>query len=88
MNLNPSHSQTPSFGNNKSQTTAILHREPTYEEMHGKSANFFSNICAFLLIVITVMALSYIYMRSSEREVKYQNEQSLARQAEYKGVNQ
>lgn len=88
MNLNPSHSQTPQFGNNKSQTTAILHREPTHEEMHGKPANFFSNICAFLLIVITVLALSYIYMRSSEREVQYQTEQSLARQAEYKGVDQ
>jgi hypothetical protein len=88
MNLNPSHSQTPQFGNNKSQTTAILHREPTYEEMHGKPANFFSNICAFLLIVITVLALSYMYLRSSEKEIQFQEEQSLARQAEYKGVNQ
>ena len=87
MNLNPSHSQTPQFGNNKSQTTAILHREPTYEEMHGKPANIFSNICAFLLIVITVMALSHVYQRSSEKELKLQEEQSFARQIKYNGVN-
>lgn len=87
MNLNPSHSQTPQFGNNKSQTTAILHREPTYEEMHGKPANIFSNICAFLLIVITVIALSYVYQRSSEKELQLQEEQSFARQIKYNGVN-
>lgn len=87
MNLNPSHSQTPQFGNNKSQTTAILHREPTYEEMHGKPANFFSNICAFLLIVITVLALSYMYLRSSEKEIQFQDEQSIARQNQNAGVN-
>ena len=71
----------------QSQTTSILHQEPTYEEMYGKPANTFSNICAFLLIVITVLALSYIYQRSSEKEIQLQEEQSLARQAEYKAVD-
>ena len=88
MTNHPSHSQTPAFDTNKSQTTAILHQEPTYEEMYGKPVNIFANLCSFLLILITVLALSYMYLRSSEREVQYQTEQSLARQAEYKGVNQ
>ena len=86
MNQPVSHSNTPLFKANKSQTTSVLHQEPTYEEIYGKHTNIFSNICAFLLIVITVLALSYMYQRSSEKEIRIQEEQSLARQAEYKGV--
>ncbi len=71
----------------QSKTTPILHQEPTYEEMYGKTANIFANFCAFLLVVITVLALSYIYQRSSEKEIQLQEEQSLARQAEYKAVD-
>lgn len=33
------------------------------------------------------MALSHVYQRSSEKELKLQEEQSLARQIEYNGVN-
>ena len=87
MNLNPSHSQTPSFGNNKSQTSVILHREPTYEEMHPKPSSMFANISAFLLIAITVMALAHMYLRSSEKEIQFQEEQSIARQNQNTGVN-
>ena len=87
MNQTASHSQISEFGTNKSQTSAILYQEPTYKEIHGKTANIFANFCAFLLIVITVLALSYIYQRSSEKEIQLQEEQSLARQAEYKAVD-
>lgn len=87
MNLNPSHSQTPSFGNNKSQTSAILHREPTHEEMQPEPSNMFGNISAFLLIAITVLALSYMYLRSSEKEIQLQDEQSIARKNQITGVN-
>ena len=87
MNLNPSHSQTPEFDTNKSQTTAILYREPTYEEMQPEPSSMFANISAFLLIAITVLALSYMYLRSSEKEVQFQEEQSMARQNQNTGVN-
>ena len=70
-----------------SQTTPILHQEPTHTEIHGKTANIFANFCAFLLVVITVLALSYIYQRSSEKEIQLQEEQSLARQNQNAGVN-
>ena len=71
----------------QSQTTPILHQETTYEEMYGKTANIFANFCAFLLVVITVLALSYIYQRSSEKEIQLQEEQSLASQNQNAGVN-
>lgn len=84
MNQIPSHSQMPAFNTKKSQTTAILHQEPTFEEMYGKSANILANLFAFLLIAITVLALSYMYQSSSEKEIQHQMAQELVRQAEYK----
>ena len=87
MNQTASHSQMPEFSTNKSQTSVILHREPTYEEMHPKPSSMFANISAFLLIAITVLALSYMYLRSSEKEVQFQEEQSIARQNQNTGVN-
>ena len=87
MNQTASHSQMPEFGTNKSQTSAILHREPTHEEMQPEPSNVFANISAFLLIAITVLALSYMYLRSSEKEVQFQEEQSIARQNQNTGVN-
>ena len=74
MSLHPSHSQTPSFSTNQSQTPVILHREPTYEEMHPKPSSMFANISAFLLIAITFLALSYMYLPSFKKEVQFQEE--------------
>ncbi|OTG64375.1 hypothetical protein B9T25_13115 [Acinetobacter sp. ANC 4470] len=84
MNQIPSHSQTPTFNAKKSQTSAILHQEPTYVEMYGKPSSIISNFFAFLLIIITVLALSYMYHRSSEKELQHQVAQELVRQAAYK----
>ena len=74
MSTHPSHSQTPSFSTNKSQTPVILHCEPTYKEIHPKPSSMFANISAFLLIAITFLALSYIYLPSFKKEVQFQEE--------------
>ena len=87
MSPHPSYSQTPSFSTNKSQTPVILHREPTYEEIHPKRSSMFANISALLLIAITFLALSYMYLLSFEKEVQFQEEQSIARQNQNAGVN-
>ena len=68
MNQTASHSQTPKFGNNKSQTTSVLHREPTYEEMHGKTANIFSNICASIVLFILFFSMACIAIKQAEKE--------------------
>ncbi|MTD09866.1 hypothetical protein GIX10_00145 [Acinetobacter sp. YIM 103518] len=74
MNQTASHSQTPKFGNNKSQTTSILHREPTYEEMRGKSASIFSNICAFLLLSVLFFGLACMFIAQADKESAQQVE--------------
>ena len=74
MNQTASHSQTPKFGNNKSQTTEILRREPTYEEIHGKTANVFSNICAFLLLFVLFFGMACIAIKQAEKESAQQVE--------------
>lgn len=74
MNQTASHSQTPKFGNNKSQTTSILHREPSHEEMHGKTANIFSNICAFLLLSVLFFGLACMFIAQADKESAQQVE--------------
>ena len=74
MNQTASHSQTPKFGNNKSQTTSVLYREPTYEEMHGKTANIFSNICAFLLLSVLFFGLACMFIAQADKESAQQVE--------------
>ena len=74
MNQTTSHSQTPEFDNNKSQTTAVLHREPTYEEMYGKTANTFSDICAVLLLFTLFFGMACIAIKQAEKESAQQVE--------------
>ena len=51
----------------KSQTTQILYREPTQEEMSPKS-NLFWNICSTLLIAIIFAAMALTMLRSCADE--------------------
>lgn len=60
MNEAVSHSNTPEFGVVKSQTTAILHQEPTQEEMYSKPVNLFKNVCAGVLIFTLFFSMVYI----------------------------
>ena len=68
MNQTASHSQTPKFDNNKRQTKYVLYREPSHEEMHGKTANIFSNICAFLLLFVLFFGMACIAIKQAEKE--------------------
>lgn len=74
MNQTASHSQTPKFGNNKSQTTSVLYREPSHEEMHGKTANIFSNSCAFLLLFVLFFGLACMFIAQADKESAQQVE--------------
>ena len=60
MNQSVSHSNTPEFDVVKSQTTAILHQEPTQEEMYSKPVNLFKNVCAGVLIFTLFFSMVYI----------------------------
>ena len=60
MNQSVSHSNTPEFDVVESQTTAILYREPTQEEMYSKPVNLFRNSCAGLVVFISLASMVYI----------------------------
>lgn len=67
MNQNPSHSQTPQFGANKSQTSQRLYQHPTAAEMQSKK-NIFGNICAGLLLLIIAVGTGYMIGVASDKE--------------------
>ncbi|WP_156189031.1 hypothetical protein [Acinetobacter indicus] len=67
MNQYPSHSQTPKFDSNKSQTSQILYQEPTPEEMKRRS-NAFNNFFAFLVLFALFFGLACMIIVTAERE--------------------
>ena len=76
MNKTASHSNTPEFGANKSQTSARLYQHPTAEEMKpsfsAKAKTWFGNFCAIFLLVTIFFSMSLIAMRQYADEVDRQ----------------
>ena len=62
-----SHSNTPQFSADKSQTSQRLYQHPTAAEMQSKK-NIFGNICAVLLLLIIFTALGYMIGVASDKE--------------------
>lgn len=60
MDQSVSHSNTPVFDVVESQTTQILYQEPTQEELYSKPVNIFRNLCAVLVIFISLASMVYI----------------------------
>lgn len=86
MNQTASHSQTPEFGTNKSQTTSILFQPPKPEEMHlsfwAKSKVVFKEVAAISLIGIT--AASTVFMvHSCSDDVDRQQAQAVKHQLQF-----
>lgn len=65
----------------KSQTTQILYREPTQEEMTAKS-NWFWNFCSVSLITIIAICMTLIMLRSCADEQHINGEKYRAINAE------
>ena len=61
------HSNTPQFSADKSQTSQRLYQHPTAAEMQSKK-NIFGNICAVLLLLIIFTALGYMIGIASDKE--------------------
>lgn len=68
MSQYPSHSNTPQFDANKSQTSERLYQYPTHEEMWGKKPRFGSNFFAFLVLFALFFGLSCMIIVTAERE--------------------
>jgi hypothetical protein len=90
MNQIHSHSQTPEFGTNKSQTTSILFQPPKPEEMHlsfwAKSKVVFKEVAAISLIGITV-ASTLFTVRGCSDDVDRQQAQAVKHQLQFQSSN-
>jgi hypothetical protein len=86
MNQTHSHSQTPDFDTNKSQTTSILFQPPKPEEMHlsfwAKSKVVFKEMAAISLIGITV-ASTLFTVRGCSDDVDHQQAQAVKHQLQF-----
>lgn len=86
MNQIPSHSQTPEFDTNKSQTTSILFQPPKPEEMHlsfwAKTKVVFKEVMAVSLIGITVVSTLFT-VRGCSDDVDRQQAQAVKHQLQF-----
>lgn len=86
MNQTHSHSQTPEFGTNKSQTTSILFQPPKPEEMRlsfgAKAKAVFKEVAAISIVGIT--AASTVFMvHSCSDDVGRQQVQAVKHQLQF-----
>lgn len=86
MTQTASHSQTPEFDTNKSQTTSILFQPPKPEEMRlsfwAKSKAVFKEVAAISLIGITVVSTVFT-VRSCSDDVDHQQAQAVKHQLQF-----
>jgi hypothetical protein len=91
MNQTYSHSQTPEFDTNKSQTTSVLFQHPKPEEMRVsfwvKTKAVLKEVAAISLIGITV-ASTVLTVRSCSNDVDHQHAQALKHQLQFSASNE
>lgn len=68
MSQYPSHSNTPQFDANKSQTSKCLYQHPTHEDIHGKNSNIGSTFFAFLFLFGLFFGTACMFILAAERE--------------------
>jgi len=90
MTQTASHSQTPEFDTNKSQTTSVLFQHPTTSEMRpsfgAKAKAIFKEVMAVSLIVGTA-ASTVVTVRSCSSDVDRQEQAALKHQLQFQASN-
>lgn len=86
MNQNPSHSQMPEFGTNKSQTTSVLFQHPKPEEMKlsfwAKIKPKVKELTAGLFIVAIIVSVP-LTIKSCSNDVDRQHAAALKYQLQF-----
>lgn len=83
MTQTASHSQTPEFDTNKSQTTAILYQQPTEAEMRKPSLLLrLGDLMAATVLIATVSALTLMAVHGCSDDVDRQQTQAIKIQTE------
>ena len=89
MTQTASHSQTPEFDTNKSQTTSILFQPPKPEEMRlsfgTKAKAVFKEVAAISLIGITVASTLFM-VRGCSNDVDRQERMAVKHQLQFGGA--
>ena len=87
MTQTASHSQTPEFDTNKSQTTAILYQQPTEAEMRKPSLLLrIGDLMAATVLIVTVSALTLMAVHGCSDDADRQAVQAVKFQAQVGGV--
>lgn len=85
MTQTASHSQTPEFDTNKSQTTAILYQQPTEAEMRKPSLLLrLGDLMAATVLIVIVSALTLMAVHGCSNDVDRQERMAVKFQMEVK----
>ncbi|NNH86213.1 hypothetical protein [Acinetobacter terrae] len=90
MNQIPSHSQTPEFDTNKSQTTAILYQQPTFAEQRTSIKDsvkaVLKDLAAISLVLVTIGSV-VLTVRSCADDVDRQEQNAVKHQLQFQTSN-
>ncbi len=90
MNQTASHSQTPEFDTNKSQTTEILYQPPTISEQHASTKEIvltvIKELAAVAVILGTIGSVPFM-VRSCSDDVDRQEQVALKHQLQFQASN-
>ena len=90
MTQTASHSQTPEFDTNKSQTTAILYQQPTFAEQRTSIKDsvkaVLKELAAISLVLITISSVT-LTVRSCADDVDRQHAQAIKHQLQFQASN-
>ncbi|TCB80170.1 hypothetical protein E0H89_00640 [Acinetobacter sp. ANC 3781] len=84
MTQTASHSQTPEFDTNKSQTTAILYQQPTEAEMRKPSLLLrLGDLMAAAVLIATISALTLMAVHGCSNDVDHQERMAVKHQLQF-----
>jgi len=90
MNQNPSHSQTPQFDANKSQTSQRLYQHPTAVEMRTSfwcRAKALGREVLAIAVIVSCIASPVFVIRSCSDDVNRQHAQAVKHQLQFSASN-
>ena len=89
MNQNPSHSQTPKFDTDKSQTSQRLYQHPTQAELENKHPILkrIGDFTAAAVLIITVVTFTLMTVKGCSADVDRQEHAAIKHQLQFSASN-
>ena len=85
MNQNPSHSQTPKFDADKSQTSQRLRQPPTQAELENKYPFLkrLGDFTAAAVLIVTVVTFTLMTIKGCSKDVDRQEQAAIKHQLQF-----